>query len=1040
MKRTTAAATMHRPRWDCGPRSRSGMLLLIVLLMLSLFLGIGAILLTIAARARAAARVSAAVNAPTAFGDALVRDAADQALTALLRGVTSATNGSIALGGPPQECLLADKHGPSTTGTCTTIQNPTSNVMTLYLEGLMPAVPTDSAELNGRLLTMRPSPQRGDICSFRIVGSSVVGTTVAVYVSQLPTFAAPVLPTPPFPIVINARDYMPVPGSSVDGHDAFDLDNVFLAQPVIAGGVFSGSFSRLSYAPTLASAAATVDNDNDGVNDGVWLSGTVVPSLPSPLGGQITFDVSCLVVDLDGKLNLNAAGTGRQLASGSFSGAPTAVPTGMGYGPADVNPSIVLPPTATPAVLPLVSSSLATTLILGGTPATSLASPTTSQRRMPPRLGNVDGRYGRTSGTSVAGRPGDDPEAAQRTSSANYAALIGGNSRADVSAKMKVFMTGAATAPVVLNFQAPNGDSSGDWIDDPYEVRLDGGQARLGTARRPQASAGQYDDSLFSLAELERVLRPNDVDAPQLPPRLAAVLGDSAQRLRMLVTTDSWDTPALTGTAASLIHANLLQKTASTASTRIAPPKYPWNAANAASPDVAAGLRFNINRPVAAGSANDAAQQAYCRGLYTLIAALRPDFDRARAAQWAANVLDFRDTDSRMTRFRYATDLTAGWPATLPAEVWGTERPDLVITAVANNGTAVTSITLMSPYNAVVVGSGATETVDPSLIFTGSANTVDLKKTVGVGDSIWRLRTSTTGTMDGKNLTVSPFGPHQSQTVTLSPPLPLNGATTVVLERLADPASPYNATTNPYRPVDEEPVSFAAGAQDWIHWPNRPFVSQAELLLVGSGTTTSMVAGGSTPTGSVAIDVPEVLDATHVPTLFAGHAVMAPSTTVAVVGLDQVALHNLPTWREPGRINVNTIPTGTPGVPLDNVVWSALVGSDTPAVNPVPLPIKTLGQLLAPPSPLAARAFADARDRNPFFSRSLAIRLGSTATIRSHVFAIWITVRVSDTSPGAPSPITKRLFAIVDRSIPVGYLPGIDLNVRDMIRLRTFID
>ena len=63
-----------------------------------------------------------------------------------------------------------------------------------------------------------------------------------------------------------------------------------------------------------------------------------------------------------------------------------------------------------------------------------------------------------------------------------------------------------------------------------------------------------------------------------------------------------------------------------------------------------------------------------------------------------------------------------------------------------------------------------------------------------------------------------------------------------------------------------------------------------------------------------------------------------------------------------------------------------------------------------------------------------------TATVQSNVFAIWITVRITDDSPNAPSPVTKRLFAIVDRSIPVGYLPNKDLNVRDTIRLKRYLD
>ena len=54
----------------------------------------------------------------------------------------------------------------------------------------------------------------------------------------------------------------------------------------------------------------------------------------------------------------------------------------------------------------------------------------------------------------------------------------------------------------------------------------------------------------FSLTELERILRHFDTDVNALPQRLAGLLGDEVQRARLFLTTDSWDTPALTGTVA----------------------------------------------------------------------------------------------------------------------------------------------------------------------------------------------------------------------------------------------------------------------------------------------------------------------------------------------------------------------------------------------------------------------------------------------------------------------------------------------------------
>ena len=61
-------------------------------------------------------------------------------------------------------------------------------------------------------------------------------------------------------------------------------------------------------------------------------------------------------------------------------------------------------------------------------------------------------------------------------------------------------------------------------------------------------------------------------------------------------------------------------------------------------------------------------------------------------AQWAANVVEFRDADSTMTPFEYDTDLTNGWQCngnvstfTLDADrgetIWGAERPEILITS-----------------------------------------------------------------------------------------------------------------------------------------------------------------------------------------------------------------------------------------------------------------------------------------------------------------------------------------------------------------------
>ena len=81
-----------------------------------------------------------------------------------------------------------------------------------------------------------------------------------------------------------------------------------------------------------------------------------------------------------------------------------------------------------------------------------------------------------------------------------------------------------------------------------------------------------------------------------------------------------------------------------------------------------------------------------------------------------------------------------------------------------------------------------------------------------------------------------------------------------------------------------------------------------------------------------------------------------------------------------------------------------------------------------------------AYDLNPALTYSTAIRLANVATIRSNVFAVWVTLKTIDRSANAAPPTYHRTFAIVDRSIPVGYNAGETLNARDTIRLQRFLE
>lgn len=314
--------------------------------------------------------------------------------------------------------------------------------------------------------------------------------------------------------------------------------------------------------------------------------------------------------------------------------------------------------------------------------------------------------------------------------------------------------------------------------DDPYEVRL-GSKAPRNAA---YLTNGVAADNVFSIAELEPVLRPYDRDSFQLPQRLAAMLGGVAEESKLRITTDSWDTTAITGTAASNVRDWL----------RLAAPLgavvvFGTNSVSGViGGEISRGEKFNINRPFTAGKPSSYVathpyyrqRQAYFKDLYTAMiavsgtASLPPDPVKRRYAQWAANVVEFRDADSTMTPFEFDLNPVNGWSCdgdvmTASGEtdrevVWGAERPEAIIAATSaweDSATGEMFVLLHRPWNSLAFarspsGSTATpgEPIDVELdIVQGGVGTdqLNLSKKSG-GNSfdptdpniypIWRLR------------------------------------------------------------------------------------------------------------------------------------------------------------------------------------------------------------------------------------------------------------------------------------------------------------
>ena len=221
-------------------------------------------------------------------------------------------------------------------------------------------------------------------------------------------------------------------------------------------------------------------------------------------------------------------------------------------------------------------------------------------------------------------------------------------------------------------------------IDDPYEVNL------TPTGPRGLPADGNAVDNLFSATELEGLLRYYDSDSLKLSRRLVALCGNNASRNRLLVTTESWDTPAITGTAWQNVIGGPFGAYLSNPSNR---------PVRVFSPETVQGLQFDINRPFhdanipgisdAYREPNDTnvdtnnlgggveRRQEYARQLFCLLVAVvryqkyaadiennvsapfnlqSDDLDAETTrelAQFAVNVVDFRDADSVMTPFDF---------------------------------------------------------------------------------------------------------------------------------------------------------------------------------------------------------------------------------------------------------------------------------------------------------------------------------------------------------------------------------------------------
>ena len=488
-----------------------------------------------------------------------------------------------------------------------------------------------------------------------------------------------------------------------------------------------------------------VDNDGDGYTDGVWIN----PGFPlqTTKDGRLARPlVSVLVVDMDGKINLNAQGNWSQIVATVGTAGPhparTKVttsdivrtpasdtrPTGDGYGPPEINPTVGTSSSSTDR---LFDPAELEKLLLG-----------------------ISTRPGRYSADQVPGASGLDTIAARKFydiaadfTDNNTANIRSYQTIPDLRGELAVGLDHAGQP----RWDTPNSNTSDVRDNNPYQVNL-------ATNGPNGINAAGASDTPFSPSELERVLRHNDVDAELLPDRLAELFSvfttdSDAPRNRRLVTTDSYDVPvphvyfpnpALAPSTTSRPEhvSDLLRRrvrfyidndatlSTLTATQRATLTDRVISTSSFLSPDIVLGTKMDINRPFGDSKDNNAnnvvdehwqtgineasgnnesidgafvdhdndgvtnengflARHFYARHLYQLMMLLAPtngiDIDGSGSAsraetvpvlaQWVANVVDFRDPDAIMTPFEYDNHPFSP-PEKGPDGKWGVANTD----------------------------------------------------------------------------------------------------------------------------------------------------------------------------------------------------------------------------------------------------------------------------------------------------------------------------------------------------------------------------
>ncbi|MGI9459148.1 MAG: hypothetical protein ACR2NF_04040, partial [Pirellulales bacterium] len=279
----------------------------------------------------------------------------------------------------------------------------------------------------------------------------------------------------------------------------------------------------------------------------------------------------------------------------------------------------------------------------------------------------------------------------------------------------------------------------------------------------------------------------------------------------------------------------------------------------------------------------------------------------------------------------------------------------------------------------------------------------------------------------------------------------------------------------------------------WLAFYNRPFVCAAELSLVPTTSSMDLCARHTTQGGAednrtpIFYHLPRFLDTPQAgsvweslvssenifsfictPSPYPGMRRTVPnaSTTakdsLRALGWDLFPIEQFSDFREPGRVNINTMPAWN--------IWRAVQGNvilsasddgkikadpDKASVNQPDKsrdwpdadsatngmqPFEDTFSALA--SSVGVDSFTDSyrmSDQDAVFRTQTINRLNNSLTVRSDVYAVWVTIGYFNNNGVELPKKRNRGFYIFDRSIPVAYEQGQDHNVRDAILLRRII-